>query len=206
VTNELQQVENGAGLWWSAFTERLRGTAFDPSLLPSREQEFATTLPSLAHCPGKLIVVDIAQQSLQLVVDGNVSISSVVSTSKYGAGCRQNTGCTPLGWHRVIEKIGDDAAAGTIFKGRRVSGMAECLQSTVADDLITSRILWLDGLQQGFNRGGQVDSKDRYIYLHGTAQEHLLGQPVSEGCVRLSNADVIALYDCVELNTPVFIS
>ena len=205
MTEAFSQPDNGTPQWWSAFSERLRGTAFDPALIRSLQYDSATALPGRARCPKKLVVVDIASQQLQFVVEGSIAISYPVSTSKYGIGCRQDTGCTPLGWHRVVEKIGDGVTPGTIFKGRRVTGVAECLQSTVADDLITSRILWLDGLQHGFNRGGQVDSKGRYIYLHGTAQEQLLGQPMSEGCIRLSNADVIELFDSVELNTPVYI-
>lgn len=182
------------GEWWRNFSSGLLNTAFDPARLE----------PRLGH-PLRLLVVDIGLQTLTMIIDGDVAKTFPVSTSKYSAGCHQDTGCTPLGWHSVAEKIGAEAPVGTIFKGRRASGVAEDLMSDVSEDLITSRILWLSGRQAGFNLGGQVDSKNRYIYIHGTAQEHWLGIPKSEGCIRMANTDVIELFSRVELETPVFI-
>lgn len=194
------------GQWWPEFSASLCGTAFNPARIQSlHEVATGTDVPGAPRCPKKLVYVDIGKQLLQLIIDGNISTQHPVSTSKHGSGCRQDTGCTPLGWHRVAEKIGDGAPAGTIFKGRRAGGVAECLQSDATDDLITSRILWLQGLQHGFNHGGQVDSKNRYIYIHGTAQEHLLGLPVSAGCIRMANADVVSLFDRVDIDTPLYI-
>jgi len=184
------------GRWWSVFSARLRNTAFDPAII------FDKTRP---NCPCALISIDIRTQTLALVIDGTVADTYQVSTSKYGAGCRQDTGCTPTGWHIVAQKIGADETIGTVFKGRRAIGITEDLRSGKDDDLITSRILWLSGLQARFNQGGQVDSKNRYIYIHGTAQEHLLGEPVSEGCIRMANTNVIELFNRVDIGTAVFI-
>lgn len=195
------------GKWWGNFSSRLRSTAFDPALVfnglqpdTGREGSDCDLQPL-----EKMICIDISLQTLDFVIDGNVTNTYAISTSKHGIGCRQNTGCTPIGWHTIAQRIGADVSLGTIFKGRRVIGLAENLRSDAAEDLITSRILWLTGLQPGLNLGGQVDSKNRYIYIHGTAQEHLLGKPVSEGCIRMANSDVLELFGLVNTDTPVFI-
>ena len=93
-----------------------------------------------------------------------------------------------------------------MFKGRQPGAVCTDLCSDTDNDTITSRILWLSGSQPGFNSGGSVDSKNRYIYIHGTAQEQLIGQSVSHGCIRMLNDDVIALFDLFSVNTPVLIS
>jgi len=209
------------GYSWTKFTRKLQGTAFAPSLLedelpvPADSYSVDTVDSDIAEAcffvhdaavpPSKLIVVDISLQKLGFMVGGSVVAEYSVSTSKYGIGCRHNTGCTPIGWHRISAKIGANEPLGTVFKGRRATGITASLQSSSAEDLITSRILWLTGLQGKFNRGGQVDSKNRYIYIHGTAQEHLLGTPVSVGCVRMANDDVLDLFNQVDAGTLVFI-
>lgn len=202
------------GKWWNKFSSRLRGSAFDPEIISDdphhglASEGFNPDLwfPEISSgCPKVLIHVDISSQKLDFVINGDLEESCPVSTSKYGIGCRQDTGCTPLGWHTVAKKIGADKSIGTIFKGRLATGVADDLRSSVAEDLITSRILWLGGLQPRFNQGGQVDSKSRYIYIHGTAQEHLLGTPVSEGCIRMANTDVMNLFARVETGTLVYI-
>ena len=129
-----------------------------------------------------------------------------VSTSARGTGNRQDSGCTPSGWHCIAQKIGAGCTPGTIFKGRVAGAVAASLCDQSSYDLITSRVLWLRGLQPGINLGGDVDSFERYIYLHGTAQEQLIGRPVSHGCVRLVNRHVIELFDQIEEGTPVYIS
>lgn len=154
----------------------------------------------------QLFVVDIESQLLALIEDGKCSTSYPVSTALNGAGNRENTDCTPLGWHNVAKRIGDKQAIGTVFKGRVSSGVvASCLDSVDEDDLITSRILWLSGLQPGINQGGSVDSYSRYVYIHGTAQEHLIGSAVSHGCIRMRNKDVIDLFNLAEEGAIVFI-
>ena len=193
--------------WWGDFRSRLRSTTFDPVLVfNTLRQDSGHDLSVYdSQPPEKLLCIDIRLQKLVYVSCGSVEYTYSISTSKNGKGCRQNTGCTPIGWHIISEKIGSDATLGTIFKGRRAAGHTDDLRSDIADDLITSRILWLTGLQPGFNRGGQVDSKERYIYIHGTAQEHLLGKPVSEGCIRMANRDVLELFEVVDTNTLVFV-
>ena len=103
---------------------------------------------------------------------------------------------TPPGWHRIRQRIGAGAESGTVFESREPTG-AVWNGEERDDDLILTRILTLDGLEEGVNRGAGRDSLARYIYVHGTNHEPLLGRPVSHGCVRMSNADVTALFDAV---------
>ncbi len=162
---------------------------------------FGTDIQSL-----KFILVELDQQRLLLISGGVVLASYKVSTALNGAGNRNDTGCTPIGWHTVSEKIGQGATIGTVFKGRVPEQVLTEFCSDIDNDSITSRILWLAGAQPGFNSQGSVDSKRRYIYIHGTAQEHLLGQAVSHGCIRMSNSEVIELFEQVEVGTPVLVT
>ncbi|MBX9578138.1 MAG: L,D-transpeptidase [Chthoniobacterales bacterium] len=68
-------------------------------------------------------------------------------------------------------------------------------------DHILTRILWLDGLDSE-----NTNTHDRYIYIHGTNQENLIGTPASHGCIRLRNTDMIALFDAVEVGDRVEIA
>jgi lipoprotein-anchoring transpeptidase ErfK/SrfK len=132
-----------------------------------------------------------------------------VSTARNGLGERDGSYCTPRGRHRVAEKFGGGQPIYGVFKARQPTGE---IWSPVFDkehpngDWILTRILWLEGLEEGKNLGGEVDSHDRYIYIHGTSEEHLIGQPSSHGCIRMLNADIAELYDLVEVGTPVEIS
>ena len=185
----------------------LDGLGISYSLLAESDEDLLFSAPALpatldATC---LLLIDIASQSLRFIERGNLKRTFQISTATNGAGCRENSGCTPLGWHRIAEKIGDNQPLGTVFKGRRAVGLAPLLSSAQNDDLITSRILWLTGLQPGVNAGGNVDSYSRYIYIHGTAQEQLIGAPVSHGCVRMVNDDVIDLFDRVDETTVVLV-
>lgn len=159
----------------------------------------------LANAEGgdQALVVDVTTQRLYLFERGQLVGSYPVSTAERGTGNQEGSLQTPLGLHRVDEKIGADAPAGMIFRGRRPTGQrADILtdpDERAARDDVTSRILWLAGLEPGVNQGGDVDSKRRYIYIHGTPEEGRIGQPASHGCVRMTNADVIALFDRVEV-------
>ena len=124
------------------------------------------------------------------------------STSKYGVGEVAGSNMTPRGLHRVAKKIGGGWPIGTAFKGRQVVGFTWQGQPSAP---IAHRILWLEGLEPGFNRGGQVDSFRRYIYIHGTGNETTLGRPDSHGCVHLSAADLLPLYDKLPEGTLVWI-
>ncbi len=114
------------------------------------------------------------------------------STSKFGIGERAGSCRTPRGLHRVAEKIGGGWPAGTAFKGRKPAGFTWRGKPAAA---ITSRIFWLEGLEPGLNRLGQVDSHSRFIYIHGTGNEPALGRPDSHGCIHLAAHDLIPLYD-----------
>ncbi len=157
---------------------------------------------------GQVVIVDIGKQLLSLYQHDNCLHSWPVSTSARGSGNCIDSLQTPLGAHRVAEKIGADCQANTIFKARRNTGrLAEIIQhaQSSGDDLITSRILWLKGIESGKNLGGDVDTQQRYIYIHGTPEEGLIGQAVSHGCIRMRNADVIELFEQIDTDTLVFI-
>ena len=124
------------------------------------------------------------------------------STSRFGIGQAVGSNCTPLGLHRIAEKIGGGWPAGTVFKSRQPIGFT---WQGLPEAKITTRILWLDGLEPGFNRGGNVDSRARYIYIHGTGDETTLGRPASCGCIHLAAADLIPLYDQLPRGTLVWI-
>jgi L,D-transpeptidase YbiS len=126
------------------------------------------------------------------------------STSRFGIGQTEGSNCTPLGLHRIAEKTGAGERAGTVFKGRKPIGHVS--QPEFADAKITTRILWLEGLEPAFNRGGRVDSHSRYIYIHGTADQSSIGKPASCGCIHLADADLIPLFDQLPVGTLVWIS
>jgi len=125
------------------------------------------------------------------------------STSKYGTGETAGSNMTPRGLHRVARKIGGGWPIGAAFKGRQVIGYTWQGQPWAR---IAHRILWLEGLEPGFNRGGNVDSFRRYIYIHGTGNEMTLGRPDSHGCVHLSANDLLPLYDKLPEGTLVWIA
>lgn len=160
------------------------------------------------HPEGPLIVVDVVSQTLMLYEDLTVVESYPISTSKFGIGSESGSFRTPLGMHSIKRKIGDQAPPATIFKGRVNTGRQAVIQREpvpTSDDWVTSRILWLNGLEPGRNAGGNVDSFRRYIYIHGTHEEGLIGEPASHGCIRMRNDDVIKLYDRVSVDTLVWI-
>lgn len=146
------------------------------------------------------IEVLVGEQRLRLREGDRVLMCCAISTSKWGLGSEPGSQRTPTGRFRVAEKHGTDAPAGTIFKSRVPAGRWRPGGRVRPDDLITSRLLWLEGLEEH-----NANTYDRYIYLHGTNQEHLLGTPHSHGCVRLANNAVIALYDLVPVGTEVVI-
>lgn len=156
------------------------------------------------------IEISIPAQTLTLFDDfGGVKVKYLVSTAANGVGCEKDSGCTPLGSHIIRAKIGAGAPMNTVFIGRRPTG--EILSPELAAqcperDWILTRILWLSGTELGKNRLGNVDSMQRYIYIHGTPDSEPMGQPCSHGCVRMRNQDVVELFDLVAVGTPVLIS
>jgi len=155
--------------------------------------------------------VDVATQRFLLLRGAHVLWETTCAADAAGTGQRINSLQTPLGWHEVGRKIGDDAPWGQVFRGRVPTGEIWQPGMDTTEDLVLTRILWLDGLEPGFNRGTNaqgvvVDSRRRYIYIHGTNGEADLGTPSSHGCVRLSNDDVIEAYARIPEGTPVLIS
>lgn len=155
------------------------------------------------------IEISITAQMLTLFDDfGGVKARYVISTAANGVGCEKDSGCTPLGEHIVRAKIGAGVPLNTVFVGRRPTGeilSPELIAQYPQRDWILTRILWLSGTEVGKNRLGNVDSMQRYIYIHGTPDSEPMGQPCSHGCVRMRNQDVIELFDLVDVGTPVVI-
>ena len=154
------------------------------------------------------LMVDSSTQQLYLIDSKSQSRSFAISTSKYGMGCQQDSMMTPTGAHQIAEKIGGENKVNDIFVGRVATGEAADIVSeekSSGKDLILTRILWLQGLEANKNSGDGVDSFHRYIYIHGTHEERLLGSPASHGCVRMSNSDIIDLYQKVSVGTFVYI-
>lgn len=152
------------------------------------------------------IFIDTGKQLLHWVdIDEKESKFYPISSAANGLGNRVDTHKTPIGLHRVKQKIGGGEPAGMIFNAREPTGRVSKYNDNRKKDEITSRIIWLDGLEQGFNRGGVHDSYSRYIYIHGTSDEKRIGLAVSLGCIRMKNQDVIDLFDEVIVNDLVII-
>ena len=154
------------------------------------------------------IEVDISEQRLYLIENSLIKASYPISTSKYGEGSIENSFKTPLGKHSIKEMIGEEAEINTIFTSRintkRSATIIDQFEDT-DNDYVTSRIMWLDGEEDGLNKGGNVDSFRRYIYIHGTHEEGLIGTKASHGCIRMFNYDVIELFNLVNIGTKVLI-
>lgn len=154
--------------------------------------------------PSPTAVVDVANQRMTVLRGGSVVRVYPVSTAANGVGAEADSGKTPPGRHRVCRMFGHRAAPGQVFVSRRaVRGQVlppSEWRGRGERDYVLTRILWLEGLEPGVNSGRGVDSRERYVYVHGTNQEQLLGTPVSHGCIRMSNADVVEFFDFVKRN------
>ena len=127
-----------------------------------------------------------------------------ISTSKYGIGNATDSNKTPLGLHNISNKIGDDAAIGAIFKaGKDIGKQANINGDNADEDLITTRIMILTGLEEGINKGKNIDSYERGIWMHGTPEENMIGKPASHGCIRMKNEDICELFEFVKVGTQV---
>jgi len=152
--------------------------------------------------------VDIESQVLTVTCQGRPWLCYRVSTAARGPGEQNGSNRTPRGLHYIRARIGEGAAPGAVFVGRRPTGEihSPALAARFPErDWILSRILWLCGLEPGRNRGGAVDSMRRFIYIHGTPDTEPMGVPCSHGCIRMRNADVIQLFDYVPAGTRVWI-
>jgi hypothetical protein len=155
-----------------------------------------------------ILIVSIAGQTVSLFEQNKFVKKFLCSTSRFGIGQTEGSNRTPLGLHRIAEKIGAGERAGTVFKGRKIIGHTS--QPELADAKITTRIVWLEGLEPGLNKGlngsVNVDSHARYIYIHGTADQSSIGKPTSCGCIHLADADLIPLFDLLPSGMLVWIS
>jgi lipoprotein-anchoring transpeptidase ErfK/SrfK len=157
---------------------------------------------------GIYLDISIPEQKLT-IIDHNEEIRSYrVSTAKNGVGEQRGSECTPRGWHKIRAKIGSGLPINTVFKGRRPTG--EIYDKALGNlfphrDWILTRILWLGGLEPGLNRYGEVDTCWRYIYVHGTSDEAMIGAPASHGCIRMNNEDMLDLFNRVNAGQKVYI-
>lgn len=154
------------------------------------------------------ILVNVDRQRMYLAQSKKLIHSYLISTALNGTGQEKGSGKTPLGLHFIRSKIGDKAQPFEVFRSRRSTG--KIVIADVGEKLIVGRILWLQGVQPGFNLGKDslgnvVDSHRRYIYIHGTNDIAGIGRPVSEGCIRMKPDDVIELFQYVTEGTPVYI-
>jgi lipoprotein-anchoring transpeptidase ErfK/SrfK len=156
--------------------------------------------------PYDRLVVCIESQTLRAQSAGEADDVFPISTAKAGVGQKSGSWQTPLGQHVVRARIGANAPRGAVFVRRRATGevWSPQLHAEHPDrDWILTRILWLTGIEPGHNRGGDVDTLRRYIYIHGTPDTEPMREPASHGCVRMVNADIEALFERVAPRTPV---
>ncbi len=154
-----------------------------------------------------MIIVDSNKQTLTLK-NSNKVLNFSISTAKKGLGEKFNSFCTPRGLHKIKLKIGENCPKGAVFVSRRFSGeiYSDKLKIQYPDrDWILTRILWLSGLEANKNRYGVVDSMKRFIYIHGTNEEYLIGKKVSKGCIRMRNDDIMKLFDKVSIGDKLII-
>jgi hypothetical protein len=157
----------------------------------------------------KYIHIDTAQQQLQLLDDDQRLFSTLISSAYNGLGEICGSGCTPRGWLVIKAKIGENCPLNTVFVSRRPTGeiyTPEWARHYPERDWILTRILWLGGLEPYQNRYKTVDTLRRFIYLHGCPDELPMGIPLSHGCIRMRNQDIIELFDKISVGTKVFIS
>jgi len=167
------------------------------------------TCARLGIKPGeRLLAVRIGTATLQFYVRGVLVKSYAISTSRRPPSNIKDSLGTPRGLHEIAERIGAGQPPGMVFKSRVPTGRHyfEVLEREPHhDNLITGRILWLRGLEPGVNRGGNVDTYERYVYLHGTNHEDRIGEPLSSGCVLMRNREIVELYEQVRTGDQVLI-
>tara|TARA_B110000459_G_C16524650_1_gene454213 strand:+ start:444 stop:1034 length:591 start_codon:yes stop_codon:yes gene_type:complete len=156
----------------------------------------------------EIIYVSIKQQKLYHIQHDSIIKEYIISSSAYGIGSISGSNKTPIGLHRIRQKYGETTPLNGKMTGRVFHGDVSTIytdETKSKTDDITSRILWLEGLEKGENKGKGIDSFNRYIYIHGTSEEGRLGNPASHGCIRMKNKEVIDLYKLVEVGTLVLI-
>ncbi|MBM3855077.1 MAG: L,D-transpeptidase [Verrucomicrobia bacterium] len=174
-------------------------------------EQITKTCARLGIKPGeRVLAVRIGPATLQFFSQGRLVKSYGISTSRRPPSNRKNSLGTPRGLHEIAERIGAGQPPGMVFKARIPTGRHFSELSDSADDrdnnLITSRILWLRGLEPGVNRGGEVDTYDRHVYIHGTNQGDRVGEPLSSGCILMRDLDIIELFETVRAGDLVWIA
>src|SRR5437763_1345431 len=144
------------------------------------------------------IDISIRDQQLTVIQNGETMRSYPISSSRFAIASTEGSFKTPTGNFRIVQKIGGDMPSGTIFRSRVAMGPEDPLPST--EDLVMSRILWLDGVDEH-----NANTRDRFIYIHGTKHEDKIGTAASHGCIRMRNEDVVDLFELVDETTPVVI-
>ena len=155
------------------------------------------------------IQIDVSAQQLTLRLQDRVLYQARIATGTKGTGEINGSECTPRGWHIVRAKIGAGSALNTVFRGRRPTGelyTPDLRKQFPQRDWILTRILWLSGLEPGFNRLHTVDTMRRYIYIHGCPDEDLMGIASSHGCIKMRNTEIVQLYDLTPVGTRVLIA
>ena len=147
------------------------------------------------------LIASIQDQTLSVLNDAERVIACYpISSALAGTGCQEGSYCTPLGLFEISEKHGTDSPAGTIFRSRKPEGLWSPNDPPIDEDLVLTRILWLQGLEEH-----NANTKERYIYIHGTNHEDSIGTACSAGCLRMKNQDIIELYDLVQVGTSLII-
>ncbi len=181
-----------------------------PFLTPALPREFLLALRRHDIAPSRFVLAaSVTKQRMRLFARSASGLqycfrrTFLISTSRFGIGQMEGSNRTPLGLHRIARKVGGGHPVGTIFKARRPIGFT---WQGMSEGSIAHRILWLEGLEPRLNRGGNVDTFRRYVYIHGFGDETTLGRPMSRGCIHMAAADLMPLYERVPAGTLVWIS
>ncbi|NKB76136.1 MAG: L,D-transpeptidase family protein [Gammaproteobacteria bacterium] len=153
-----------------------------------------------------ILDISLSEQTLSIFQGKNRIRDYLISTGQNGHGQRNGSGCTPLGKHCIRAKIGEHQPVNSVFRGRRPTGEIYKKGMRAAQperDWILTRILWLSGCEPGFNRLGSVDTMRRYIYIHGAPEEVEMGRIGSKGCIRMTNTNLLELFDLVKPQTKI---
>ena len=154
------------------------------------------------------IYVGIKRQELVLFENAKIVNKYPISSAKNGSGNEFNSEKTPLGLHTIKSKYGHKTPTCGVFDHRKFTGEITTINHDTLStnkDIISSRIIRIEGLEQGYNKGEGVDTYMRKIYIHGTNEEGLIGQQVSHGCIRMKNIDIVELFNKVNNNTLIVI-
>ena len=153
----------------------------------------------------KMILISIEEQKIRLILNNCKVAEYSISTSKFGIGNKLGSYMTPSGYHIVKEMIGDRVPINSIYKAGKFTKEIAIIndKKNIKEDLITTRIIKLDGVENGINKGSGIDSYEREIWIHGTPFEKKIGTPASHGCIRMKNADIISLFNSIEVGIPI---